>query len=264
MTLSATGRWGWITPKGDPERPMDWTDDGIILSTRTHGETNAIVELLTRDHGRHMGLVRGGRSRRHRPALQQGNLVRAHWRARLAEHLGTWDIELMEARAALILDDAAALDGLATLCALARLLPERDPHASLYEAARVILDHIAEPDLWPGLMVRWELGLLEELGFGLDLSSCAKTGGTDDLIYVSPKSGRAVSAEAGAPYAGRLLALPPFLRAGGPGELGPEDVFSGFALTGHFLEMHIFAPRALDVPESRRRLIDRLRKAAAK
>ena len=239
---------------------MDWSDDGIVLSSRTHGETNAIVELLTRDHGRHMGLLRGGRSRRHRPALQQGNLVRAHWRARLSEHLGTWDIELLDARAALILDDATALAGMGTLCALARLLPERDPHAALYDVARVILDHIDQAEVWPGLLVRWEMGLLEELGFGLDLSACAKTGQQEELIYVSPKSGRAVSAGAGAPYAGKLLALPPFLANAGPAELGADDLFTGFALTGYFLEMHIFSPRGLDMPESRTRLINRLRR----
>ena len=237
---------------------MDWSDEGIILSTRTHGETNAIVEVLTQAHGRHLGLVRGGRSRRQRPALQPGNVVKAQWRARLAEHLGNYTLEMIEARAALALDDATALAGLSTLCALARQLPEREPHSALHDTARLVLDHINEPDIWPGLLVRWEMGLLEELGFRLDLSACAKTGGTQELIYVSPKSGRAVSREAGAPYAAKLLVLPAFLKPNGGTELAPQDLLAGFALTGHFLELNVFGPRGLTMPEARGRLLVRL------
>jgi len=237
---------------------LDWSDEGIILSTRSHGETNAIVEVLTRAHGRHLGLVRGGRSRRQRPTLQSGNVVSAHWRARLAEHLGNYTLEMIEARAALALDDAMALAGLSTLCALARLLPEREPHSALHDTARLVLDHISEPDIWPGLLVRWEMGLLEELGFRLDLSACVKTGGTQELIYVSPKSGRAVSREAGAPYASKLLALPAFLKPNGGTKLAPQDLLAGFALTGHFLELNVFRPRGLTMPEARNRLLVRL------
>ena len=237
---------------------MDWSDEGIILSTRSHGETNAIVEVLTRAHGRHLGLVRGGRSRRQRPALQPGNVVNAYWRARLAEHLGNYTLEMIEARAALALDDPTALAGLSTLCALARLLPEREPHGALHDTARLVLDHIGEPDVWPGLLVRWEMGLLDELGFGLDLSACAKTGQRRDLIYVSPKSGRAVSREAGAPYARRLLALPAFLKPNGGTELASLDLLAGFALTGHFLELNVFRPRGIAMPEARNSLLMRL------
>jgi DNA repair protein RecO (recombination protein O) len=237
---------------------LDWSDEGIILSTRSHGETDAIAEVLTRAHGRHLGLVRGGRSRRQRPALQPGNVVNAHWRARLAEHLGNYTLEMIDARAALVLDDATALAGLITLCVLARLLPEREPHGALHDTARLVLDHIGEPDVWPGLLVRWEMGLLDELGFGLDLSACAKTGERRELIYVSPKSGRAVSREAGAPYAGKLLALPAFLKPNGGTELTPQDLLAGFALTGHFLELNVFAPRGIAMPEVRSRLLVRL------
>ena len=240
---------------------MDWSDDGIILSTRSHGETSAIVELLTREHGRHMGLLRGGRSRRHRPMLQQGNSVRASWRARLSEHLGTWDMELVNGRAAMIMESPLALAGVGSFCALAHLLPERDPHGTLYEAACVIFEHIEADDVWPGLMVRWELGLLEDLGFGLDLSVCAKTGQSDDLVYVSPKSGRAVSAEAGRPYADRLLALPGFLIESEDPSLAGQEMLDGFALTGFFLNTHIFGPRGLHMPEPRDRLISRLQRA---
>ncbi len=242
---------------------MDWSDDGIVLFARPHGETSAIVELLTRSHGRHLGLVRGGRSRRHRPTLQQGNMVKARWRARLAEHLGAWELELTGARAALSLDDAAALAGIGTLCVLAHLLPVRDPHRGLHDAACVILDHLDQAKLWPGLLVRWELGLLEHLGFGLDLATCAKTGGHEELIYVSPKSGHALSAEAGAPYATKLLRLPPFLRESNEAALSGDDLLTGFALTGYFLEKYVLAPRGLIMPEPRARLIAQLQRRFA-
>ncbi len=240
---------------------MDWRDQGIILSVRPHGETSAVVELFTREHGRHLGLVRGGRSRRQRPVLQPGNIVEAEWRARLSEHLGAYMVELSNAYAALALDDRIALAGLNTLTSLARLLPERDPHAALYEAGLVVLGHISDVEIWPGLLVRWELELLNELGFGLDLASCAATGESGDLAYVSPRTGRAVSRAAGEPYRAKLLALPAFLareQATGP---GLPDVLSGFALTGFFFEKHVFEPRNLVMPEARGRLIAALQAA---
>lgn len=241
---------------------MHWSDEGIVLSARPHGETSAIVELLTREHGRHLGLVRGGRSRRQRPVLQAGNVVRADWRARLSDHLGSYTVELVEAHAAQALDDMAALAALNTLTGLTRLLPERDPHARLCDAALVVLRHIGDGDVWPGLLVRWEMELLNELGFGLDLSACAATGSTQELVYVSPKTGRAVSRGAGAPYSEKLLALPAFLaRRGEPAaEPAPDDVLAGFALTGVFLERHVFEPRGIAPPEARARLIALLRK----
>lgn len=238
---------------------MDWSDEGIVLAARPHSESNAVAELLTRAHGRHLGLVRGGRSRRQRPVLQPGNIVTVGWRARLSEHLGTFAIELVEARAARALDDAAGLAALSTLCALARLLPERDPHAALYDGAALVLRHIGDEALWPGLLVRWELELLNELGFGLDLSCCAATGMQEELVYVSPNSGRAVSRTAGAPYHDRLLALPAFLSNGPPVAPGLRNVLEGFALTGHFLHRHVLAPRGLKMPEARARLIAALR-----
>lgn len=241
---------------------MDWRDEGIVLAVRLHGETSAIVELFTRGHGRHLGLVRGGRSRRIRPTLQPGNAVEAQWRARLADHLGSYTVELQHGYAALALDDRAALAGLNTLTALARLLPERDPHERLYDVSRVVLGHIAEAEIWPGLLVRWELELLNELGFGLDLSVCAATGATGGLAFVSPKTGRAVSAAAGAPYREKLLALPGFL-IDGP-EPAPDwgDVLAGFALTGYFLDRHVLTPRNVAMPEARGRLIAALRARA--
>ena len=233
---------------------MDWTDEGIVLSTRALGEANAIVELLTRGHGRHLGLVRGGRSRRVRPTLQPGNVVSVTWRARLSEHLGSFTIELSEARAALILDDERALSALGSLASLAKLLPERDSHPQLYLTALQILRAFDDAALWPALLVHWEMMLLQDLGFGIDLSECAATGSDADLAYVSPRSGRAVSREAGAPYGGRLLALPRFLVDDEAG-LTLGDIEAGFALTGYFLERDVLKPHGMAMPQARERLL---------
>ena len=237
---------------------MDWTDEGIILGVRPHGETASVVEVLTRDHGRHLGLVHGGRSRRMRPVLQPGNHVDVSWKARLAEQLGHMALESRRAFAAEVMDHPLPLAGLASLTALAHLLPERDPHPSLYEVSLFVLGYLDEPEVWPALLVRWELALLDELGFGLDLTACAATGANDDLIYVSPKSGRAVSASAGEPYADRLLTLPPFLRGRSQGTVSQSDIAAGFALTGHFLQTRILSPREETLPEVRGRLTDML------
>lgn len=235
---------------------MQWSDEGIVLSSRAHGETSAIAELLTRSHGRHLGLVRGGRSKRLRPVLQAGNLVRATWRARLSEHLGGYTLELEEAHAARIFDERAALAGLNTLSALARMLPEREPHVQLYDATRIVLSALAEGDHWPALLVRWEMGLLNELGFGLDLEACAATGDTCDLVYVSPKTGRAVSRKAGEPYKDKVLPLPAFLLSAKEGDASPDerDIAAGFRLTGYFLDKHVWGPRDLKPPAARERL----------
>jgi DNA repair protein RecO (recombination protein O) len=237
---------------------MDWTDEGIILGVRPHGETASVVELLTRAHGRHLGLVHGGRSRKMRPVLQVGNHVEVAWKGRLAEHLGHMTLETRRAYAAEIMESAIPLAGLSTLTTLARLLPERDPHASLYEISLFVLGFLDEPEVWPALLIRWELALLDDLGFGLDLTQCAATGGNDDLIYVSPRTGRAVSASAGEPYRDRLLALPGFLRGRSQATVSGGDLSAGFALTGHFLETRVLAPRGEVLPEVRGRLIDLL------
>ena len=240
---------------------MDWSDEGIFLGAKPLGEANAVAELLTLGHGRHLGLVRGGRSRRLRPLLQPGNLLRVTWRARLSEHLGGFNVELIEAHAARALDDAAALAAIGSLAGLARLLPERDPHPQLYAAALHVIGAFDAPRLWPALLVRWELLLLQELGFGLDLSECAATGGDSELVYVSPRSGRAVSREAGQPYDAKLLKLPAFLREDDVAS-GESDLLSGFALTGYFLERDVLAPHGLAMPETRERLIGLLARRA--
>jgi DNA repair protein RecO (recombination protein O) len=238
---------------------MEWSDEGVVLSVRPHGETAAVLDLFTRAHGRHLGLVHGGRSRRLRPVLQTGNHLDATWKARLADNLGHFTVELRRGFAAPLMEDAAALAAMTSMAALARLLPERDPHPNLFEITLFVLGYLDDRAVWPALVVRWELALLDELGFGLDLARCAATAGTDNLIYVSPKSGRAVSAEAGAPYKERLLALPGFLRAGPAGAVGSEEILAGFALTGHFLEARALAPLGLEMPEARVRLVSYLR-----
>src|SRR5262249_34864520 len=191
---------------------MEWTDEGIVLGVRRHGETHALVELMTAANGRHLGLVRGGASHRLRPVLQPGNGVRATWRARLDEHLGYYTVEGAELRTERLMSSAAASYGIQTLAALLRLLPERDPHPEIYRALAAIADHLGEPDVASVLIVRFELALLAEFGFGLDLSRCAASGEEEGLAYVSPKSGRAVSGRAGEPWKERLLPLPAFLR----------------------------------------------------
>ena len=232
---------------------MDWSDEGIFLSAKPLGEANMVAELLTRAHGRHLGLVRGGRSRRMRPLLQPGNLLRATWRARLSEHLGGFTVELVEAHAARALDDAPALSAISSLAGLARLLPERDPHEGLYDAALHVLHAFDDAGAWPALLVCWELQLLGELGFGLDLSECAATGIDADLAYVSPRSGRAVSRDAGQPYCSKLLKLPAFL-LDDTAPIGVGDIQAGFALTGHFLERDVLEPHGLVMPQARERL----------
>ena len=237
---------------------MDWRDTGFVLTARRHGENGMIVELLTAGHGRHAGLVRGGQSPKKRALLQPGNLVAASWRGRLEEHLGSFDIELLSAYAATLIDDGdklAALTSAAALVALA--LPEREPHGDVYQGFAGLIEAFDSRD-WPARYVAWECALLAALGYGLDLTSCAATGVNDDLAYVSPRSGRAVSRSAGAPYHDKLLALPGFLWREVP--TGPADIAAGLALTGHFLRHHLLAPHGRDLPEARARLADRLRR----
>ena len=237
---------------------MDWRDTGFVLTARRHGESALIVELLTETHGRHAGLVRGGQNPKRRALLQPGNLVAANWRGRLPEHLGTFDIELLRAHAAGLIDDPdrlAALSAAAALIALA--LPEREPHGDVYEDFGRLIAALDSTG-WAADYVAWECALLAALGFGLDLKSCAATGVNDDLAYVSPRSGRAVSRSAGEPYHDKLLPLPGFLWRNARAE--PADLVSGLVLTGYFLHHHLLEPQGRALPEARGRLADRLRR----
>src|SRR5215469_6477015 len=229
---------------------MQWHDTGFVLATRRHGESSLIVELLTREHGRHAGLHRGGQSPRMRAVLQPGNEVAALWRGRLAEHLGTFGCELVCAHAARFLDDADRLAGLASAAALlASALPEREPHGDVCASFAELVEALSAAADWPARYVAWECGLLAALGFGLDLSCCAATGATADLAYVSPRTGRAVSRQAGAPYRDKLLPLPPFLWRDAPAD--SSEISPGLNLTGHFLLHHLLAPQGLAMPAAR-------------
>ncbi|WP_334128721.1 DNA repair protein RecO [Sneathiella sp.] len=227
---------------------MQWIDSGILVSLRKHGENSVIIHAFTRDHGRAAGLVRGGVGRRLRGILQPGNELRLSWRGRLAEHLGSFTVEAEKTRAGLLFEAGDALIAASTALSLLDIvLPEGEAHPALFEATGLLLDALGDaPEHWPLLLARWELGLLHEIGYGLDLSHCVVTGATADLVYVSPKSGRAVSREAGRPYHDRLLPLPAFLRRAAlgpeaaealpPDEISEADFLSALRLTGYFLE----------------------------
>ncbi len=235
---------------------MDWTEEGIVLGARKHGESAIVLSLLTRGHGRHAGLVRGGAGRRSRALYEPGNRVRATWKARLSEHLGNFTCELVASDAARVLDDPARLAALASACAISEAsLPEREPHPGAFDGLAVLIQALPEAG-FAAAYVRWELALLTELGFGLDLGSCAATGTQVGLTFVSPRSGRAVSEAAAEPYRDRLLKLPRFLVA--DGEAAPDEVMAGLRLTGHFLNEHAFAARPTGTPAARARLVERL------
>jgi DNA repair protein RecO (recombination protein O) len=243
---------------------MEWSDEAIVLSARRHGESAAIVALMTREHGRHLGLVPGGAGRRARGVYQPGNRVQASWRARLSEHLGHFACELQESRAADLLEDRTRLAALSAAVALVDgALPEREAHRRVFDGLDrlILLLRAAGDDAeWTPHYVRFELDLLVDLGFGLDLARCAATGAVEGLAYVSPRTGRAVSAAAGAAYGDRLLPLPPFLLAGAAPAPARPDILAGLRLTGFFLERDVFAQRGPDrgLPEARQRLLARL------
>jgi DNA repair protein RecO (recombination protein O) len=238
---------------------MEWRDEGVVIGLKRLGESSCVLEAMTRAHGRHLGLVRGARSPKYSAALQPGNTIGLVWRARLDEHLGAFAVEPLALRAGRFLPNATALHGLAVIGALLRLLPERDPHENLFDALGEVIEALDAP-VAAALVARFEARMLLELGFALDLSECAATGAREDLIYVSPKTGRAVCAAAGAPYRDRLLPLPAFLREEGA-EPTPGEIADAFRLTGFFLERELFAPRGLKLPEARAALINGLRRA---
>lgn len=242
---------------GRDTRLMDWQDEGAILSMRPHGESAAIIEVLTAAHGRHAGVVRGGASRKMAAMLQPGSQVQVAWRARLQDHLGAFTVEPVRARAALMAE-RRALGALNAVCSLLRLcLPEREPHPVLYRATIALLDELEAGADWPARYLRWEVLLLEELGFGLDLATCAVTGDTTDLAFVSPRTGRAVSRVAAGIWADRLMPLPACLMGQGPANAA--DLGLGLAITGHFLAREL-APVLNDrpLPEARARLVEML------
>jgi len=234
---------------------MDWEDEGYVLAVRPHGESSAIVSLLTAEHGRHAGLVRGGQSRRNRGLLQPGNRVSATWRARLEEHLGSYTLELQSSAVASILDAPGRLAAMSSAVTLIEeTLPEREPSHGIFAMFNTLMEAL-DGEHWAATYVVWELNLMMDIGFGLDLSECAATGATEDLIYVSPKSGRAVCRAAGEAYKDKLLALPAFLL--GVDEASRVDIANGLALSGFFLERHVYGPRQRHLPDTRRRLAEK-------
>jgi DNA repair protein RecO (recombination protein O) len=240
---------------------MEFHEEAFVLSARAHGDTGVVADLLTETHGRHAAYVAGGASRRMKPFLQPGARVIADYRARTSDHLGSARLEPVGEGPSALFDDPLALTGLAAAAAVAQgALPEREPHPGAFLAFEALMAVFPIPSVWPAVYVRFEAGLLDDLGFGLDLSSCAATGTMDDLVWVSPRTGRAVSREAGAPYADKLLKLPPFM-LGAQGGLSDGDVGAGLDLTGHFLEQFVFHPQNKPIPPARVWLMNKLREA---
>lgn len=240
---------------------MEWRDQGALLSVRRHGESAAIIEVFTVERGRHAGVVRGGASRKIAPILQPGAQLEVTWRARLEDHLGSFSVEPLQSRAAVVMGDRLALAGLnAVTSLLCFCLPEREAYPDLYARSITLLDLLGTSDAWPLAYLRWELALLDEMGFALDLSECAVTGEVDDLVYVSPKSGRAVSAAGAGEWGDRLLPLPPSLLGYGTGELA--DVAEGLVTTGYFLRSRLAPSQGNNpLPVARQRLLDAIARA---
>ena len=240
---------------------MDWQDEGVLIAVRLHGESSAIIEVFTAAHGRHAGVVRGGASRKMAATLQLGTQLAVTWRARLEDHLGSYTVEPLRSRAGL-LADRLGLAGLTAICAMLQMaLPERAAHPALWRATMALLAAVEHDPDWPALYLRWEVSLLEELGFGLDLGRCAVTGARDDLVFVSPKTGRAVSRQGAGNWADRLFPLPQCLM--GQGEASPAEIGQGLAITGHFLARALAQmSQARSLPEARHRLIRLLEKSA--
>ncbi len=239
---------------------MEWIDEGIVLSARPHGESAAIVTLLTAGHGRHAGLVPGGQGRAARPVLQPGNRVQAKWRARLVDHLGTFTLDLQAAQAALWLDSPEIVAIIASACAVTEAsMPERQPMPGVYAGLAALLA-LRDADLFAPVYVKWETALLQALGYGLDLTQCAASGKAENLAFISPKTGRAVSRNAGEPYRDKLFPLPAFLLGGA--FWTQKDIFQGLEITGYFLSRHVFShphsrilvPCDGDLPQARQRL----------
>lgn len=240
---------------------MDWRDTGILLSSRKHGESAMIIDVFTPERGRHAGVVRGGASRKIAPILQPGAQLDLVWRARLEEHIGSLTVELQRSRAAIAMGDRLALAGLNTVLALlAYSLPEREPHVDLYTRTQNLLDLLGNADLWPLAYLHWELALLDDLGYALDLKSCAVTGSTENLRYISPKSGRAVSADGAGDWVDRLLPFPAAFKGEGDSDL---DVLDALNTTGHFLEHKLAGPQiGKPLPQARQRFLDALSRRA--
>ena len=237
---------------------IEWRDEGVLLAVRKHGENAVIIEVFTENHGRHSGVVRGGAGRKQAPVLQPGGQIEVVWKARLEEHLGSFTAEPLRSRAAQVMADPLTLAGLTSALGLLNFsLPEREIHSALYKSSVSLLDLMCSTDAWPLAYLHWEIQLLEVLGFGLDLTCCAVSGTTEDLAYVSPKSGRAVAAHHAGRWKTQLLPLVPCMI--GDSVASNAEIGEGLRTTGHFLEKWL-APSLGDraLPLARRRLVERM------
>jgi DNA repair protein RecO (recombination protein O) len=246
---------------------MEWQDDGIVLSASRFGEHDALLEVMTRHHGRARGYVKAGMSRRQKATLQVGNRLRLTWRARLETNLGRFTSELIHSPLGLLVGDGARVAALSAVTAVvASTMPEREAHEGIFERLEAVLALLEEPEggaaLWAGALAKLELAVLKELGYGLDLSACAGTGAAENLIYVSPKTGRAVSAEAGAPYKGRLLPLPAFFTGATLSEAGADEVLAGLRTTAYFLDRTVWVVEGKGQPPARERFVASLHRQA--
>ena len=235
---------------------IEWRDQGAVLAARPFGETSANLDVFTEEHGRVAGVVRGGASKKVAATLQPGSQITVAWKARLESHLGSFTIEPIRGRSVAAMSDRLALAGLNAVCALLVMtLPEREPHTAFYDRTMQLLDLLGQNDVWSLAYLRWEQALLEEMGFGMDLSACAVRGVNEDLAFVSPKSGKAVSREAAGEWADRLLPLPPVLA--GKGDADEAEIVRALGTTGYFIENRLL--RSLGdkpPPASRQRLLD--------
>ena len=239
---------------------IEWRDTAILLTARVHGENAVIIEVLTPHHGKQAGVVRGGTSRKMSPVLQPGAQLDVAWKARLEEHLGSFTVEPIRSRSVAAMGDRLSLAGMNAVCTLlARVLPDREIHAPLFHRTEALLDLLGQSDIWPLAYLQWEMALLAELGFALDLSVCAVNGVTDDLIYISPKSGRAVSRSGAGEWADRMLALWPVMR--GEGDASGAEIADALGTTGYFIEHKLFKSLGDGSPPAARdRLIEAIRK----
>ncbi len=238
-----------------------WRDQGYVLSVRPHGESGAVVSLLTEQYGRHAGFVHGAQSSKKRAMMEPGTRVTAEWKSRVSDQLGNFTLEQESGINFAILQDPLRLGALMSACALCDVtLPEREAHPGLFHGFHTLMG-MMDQDIWAAAYIYWEIALLKELGYGLDLARCAGGGDTQTLAYVSPKSGRAVSYAVAEPYKERLLELPAFLKPNG-GPYDPEEIAKGLKMTAHFLEHRVFAHHTKGMPEARFRFEQRFMKVA--
>ncbi len=237
---------------------MEWTDVGYVISTKKFGESSVILDAFTRDRGRFQGLVKGGSGRRKRSLLQIGNCLKLTWRARIEDQLGQFQIEAIKLNTGYILSSKLAPLGLSSICELIKKLPDRQAYGQLYDSFETVLAHLIEDENWLPLLIRWQIGFLQQMGYGLDLSKCAVTGDTQNLHYISPKTGRAVCENVGLPYKGKLFTIPPFINGDFEQEITPEHLYEGFKITEYFLKKHIYNVHNLPFPEAQKLLTDRV------